>query len=134
MSWARMFVSRCGAIVQAHMSAGRAMYRLDAGRLVRVGQDGFLPDRIAHWLRYENLVNSGPLSSGGYAYEVSQGQATAIASLLSGVVDAGQTLRASWDVVASARRSGFAERLIFTDGCFACGRAPFDPAQWGARV
>jgi hypothetical protein len=131
----RMFVSRCGAIVQAHMLAGRAMYGLEADLLVRVGRDGFLPDRIAHWLRYENLANSGPLPSGRYGYAASRDQATTIAKLLPGAVDAGGvTLRASWDVIASARRSGFAERLIFGDGRFASGRAPFDPSQRGSRV
>src|SRR5205085_2663971 len=71
----RTFVSRCGAIVQAHMLAGRAMYRFDTDRLVRLGRDGFLPDRISHWLRYANLANSGALPSGGYGYAAGRNQA-----------------------------------------------------------
>lgn len=130
----RMFVSRCSAIVQAHMSAGRAMYRLEADLFVRTGRDGFLPDLIAHWLRYANLTNSGPLPSGGYGYAASRDQAATIAKLLPGALDAGETLRASWDVAAAARRSGFAERLIFTDGRFASGRAPFDPTHRSSSV
>lgn len=125
----RMFVSRCCAIVQAHMMAGKTMYRFGADHLVRVGRDGFLPDRIAQWLRYENLVNAEPSSSGGYRYAASPSQAATAARLMPGAVDAGATFRASWDVIASNRRSGFTERLIFTDGRFLSGRAPFDPAH-----
>jgi hypothetical protein len=125
----RRFVSRCGAIVQAHMMAARAMYRFEADRLVRLGHDGFLPDRIAQWLRYENLLNAEPLPSGGYRYAASPSQAAAVARLMPGAVDPGVTFRTSWDVVASSRRSGFAERLIFIDGRFVSGRAPFDPTQ-----
>lgn len=124
-----MFVSRCGAIAEAHMQAGRAMYRFEAEQLVRLGRDGFLPDRIAHWLRYENLANPHLLPSGGYGYPASRDQAATIGRLLPRAVDAGVTLRASWDAVASARRSGFAERLIFTDGRVVSGRVPFDPMQ-----
>jgi hypothetical protein len=126
----RRFVSRCSAIVHAHMSAGRAMYRFDAARLVRLGKDGFLPDRISQWLRYVNLDNAGPTPSGGYGYAADQNQATAIATLMPGAVDAGLALCASWDIVASARRRGFAERLVFTDGRFASGRTPFNPTEW----
>jgi hypothetical protein len=125
----RMFVSRCAAIVDAHMQAGKAMYRFEAGRLVRTGRDGFLPDQIAHWLRYENLTNSQPAGAGGYAYDASRNQAATIAKLLLGAIDEGRTLRPSWDAVASARRSGFAERLVFTDGSIASSRAPFDTTQ-----
>ncbi|HEV2159468.1 hypothetical protein [Bradyrhizobium sp.] len=126
----RMFVSRCGAIAEAHMQAGRAMYRFEADRLVRIGRDGYLPDRIAHWLRYENLANPQLLPSGGYGYQASRDQATTVARLLPRAIDAGVTLPASWDAVASARRSGFAERLIFTGGRIVSGRAPLDPTQW----
>lgn len=125
----RMFVSRCGAIVDAHMQAGKAMYRFETDRLIRTGRDGFLPDQIAHWLRYENLANPQPGASGGYAYEASRGQTAMIANFLPGAIDAGETLRASWDAVASARRSGFAERLIFTDGRIASGRTPYGTTQ-----
>jgi len=125
----RRFLSRCSAIVHAHMLAGRAMYRFENGALIRLGRDGFLPDRISQWLRYENLVNAGPLAFGGYGYTARQDQATTIATLLPDAIDAGVTLRASWDVVASARRSGFAERLVFTDGRFVSGRTPFGSAQ-----
>lgn len=121
----RRFLSRCSAIVHAHMSAGTAMCRFDADRLVRTGRDGFLPAPIAHWLRYENLANAGPLPAGGYGYTARQDQAVRIASLLPGAIDAGVTSRASWDVVAAARRNGFTERLIFTDGQFVSGRTPF---------
>jgi hypothetical protein len=125
----RMFVSRCGAIVEAHMQAGRAMYRLEADRLLRMGRDGFLPDRIAHWLRYENLANPQLLPFGGYGYQASRDQATTVARLLPRAIDIGMTLRTSWEAVASARRSGFAERLIFTDGRIVSDRAPFGPTQ-----
>jgi hypothetical protein len=126
----RRFVSRCSAIVHAHMSAGRAMYRFDAARLVRLGRDGFLPDRISQWLRYMNLDNAGPAPSGVYGYAADQNQATTVAALMPGAVDAGTALRASWDAVASARRSGFAERLVFTDGRFVSGRTPFNSTEW----
>ncbi|HBR46702.1 MAG TPA: hypothetical protein DEA80_17595 [Afipia sp.] len=126
----RLFLSRCCAIVHAHMLAGRPMYRFDAARLVRLGRDGFLPDRISQWLRYVNLNNAGPMPSGGYGYCADQSQATAIAALLRGAVDAGVAVRASWDVVASARRSGFAERLVFTDGRLVSGRTPFNSTEW----
>ena len=129
----RRFLSRCSAIVHAHILAGRAMYGFDAGQLVRLGRDGFLPDRISQWLRYENLANAGPLTSGGYGYAARQEQAATIAALLPGAIDAGVTLRASWDVIASARRSGFAERLVFADGRFVSGRAPFNSTQWSFR-
>ena len=129
----RRFLSRCCAIVHAHMLAGRAMYRFERGALVRLGQDGFLPDRISQWLRYENLANAGPLASGGYRYTARQEQAATIATLLPGVIETGVTLRASWDVIASARRSGFAERLVFADGRFVSGRAPFNSTQWSFR-
>jgi len=129
----RRFLSRCSAIVHAHMLADRAMYRFDAGQLVRLGRDGFLPDRISQWLRYENLANAGPLDSGGYGYAARQEQAATIAELLPGAVDAGVTLRASWDAIASTRRSGFVERLAFADGRFVSGRAPFDPTEWSFR-
>jgi hypothetical protein len=126
----RLFLSRCCAIVHAHMLAGRAMYRFDAAWLVRLGRDGFLPDRISQWLRYVNLNNAGPMPSGGYGYRADQSQAAAIATLLRGAVDAGVAVRASWNVVASARRSGFAERLVFTDGRFVSGRTPFNSTEW----
>jgi hypothetical protein len=126
----RRFLSRCSAIVHAHMLAGTAMYRFDADQLVRTGRDGFLPDQISHWLRYENLANAGPLPSSGYGYAARQDQAARIAALLQGAIDAGVTQRAPWDVVASARRSGFTERLVFTDGRFVSGRAPFNSTQW----
>jgi hypothetical protein len=106
------------------------MYRFDADQLVRTGRDVFLPDQISHWLRYENLANAGPLPSSGYGYAARQDQAARIAALLQGAIDAGVTLRAPWDVVASARRSGFTERLVFTDGRFVSGRAPFNSTQW----
>jgi hypothetical protein len=127
------FISRCSAIVRAHMLAGRAMYRFDAGQLVRLGRDGFLPDRISQWLRYENLANAGPLVSGAYGYTARQEQSATIATLLPVAIDPGVTLRASWDIIASARRSGFAERLVFTDGRFVSGRAPFNSTQWSFR-
>lgn len=126
----RRFVSRCSAIVHAHMLAGRAMYRFEAGQLVRLGRDGFLPAPISRWLRYENLVNAAILPSGGYSYTACQEQAMAIALLLPGAVDVDAPLRSSWDVIASARRGGFAERLVFADGRFVSARAPFDPSQW----
>jgi hypothetical protein len=126
----RRFLSRCNAILYAHMLAGRAMYRFEAGQLVRLGGDGFLPDRISQWLRYENLANAGPLASGGYGYAARQDQATTIAKLLPGAIDAGVTLRAAWDVIASVRRSCFAERLVFADGRFVSGRMPFNSTQW----
>jgi hypothetical protein len=129
----RWFVSRCSAIVYAHMLAGRAMYRFEAGQLVRLGRDGFLPDPISHWLRYENLVNAAILPSGGYGYAACQEQAGAIAMLLPGAVEVDAPLRAPWDVIVSARRSGFAERLIFADGRFVSARAPFDLTQWSVR-
>src|SRR6202000_1631459 len=47
---ARMYVSRCCAIVDAHIQAGKAMLRFDGDRLVRTGRDGFLPDLMARWL------------------------------------------------------------------------------------
>lgn len=124
-----MYVSRCSAIAKAHMLSGKAMYRLEGDRLLRDGRDGFLPDLIAHWLRYENLANSQVLPSGGYAYPTSRDQATTIANLMPGAIDAGFTIRPSWEAVASARRSGFAERLVFTHGHLASGRTPFDPTQ-----
>lgn len=128
----RRFVSRCSAIVYAHMLAGKAMYRFDAGQLVRLGCDGFLPAQVSHWLRYENLANAGILPSSGYGYFASQEQAAAIAALLPGAIDVG-ALRASWDVIASARRSGFAERLVFAGGRFVSTRAPFNPTERSFR-
>ena len=122
----RRFLSRCSAIVHAHMLAGRAMYRYENGALIRLGRDGFLPDRISQWLRYENLGNAEPLPAGGYAYRARQDQATSIATLLPGAIDVGVTLRAPWDVIACARRNGPAERLVFTDGHFVSGRTPFN--------
>lgn len=122
----RRFLSRCSAIVHAHMLAGSAMYRFENGELTRVGRDGFLPDRISQWLRYENLSNAGPLPAGGYAYRARHDQATTIATLLPGAIDAGATPRANWDVIASVRRNGSAERLIFMDGRFVSGRTPFN--------
>jgi hypothetical protein len=106
------------------------MYRFDAARLVRIGKDGFLPDRISQWLRYANLENAGPTPSGGYEYAADQNEAAAIATLIPGAVDAGVALRASWEAAASARRSGFAERLVFTDGRFVSGRTPFISTEW----
>lgn len=120
----RRFLSRCSAIVHAHMLAGRTMHRFEHGALIRLGLDGFLPDRISQWLRYVNLANAGP--SGGYGYTARRDQATMIAMLLPGAIDAGVTLRTTWDVIASARRSGFAERLVFADGRFVSGRTPFN--------
>ncbi|MGY3511272.1 hypothetical protein ACVIQY_004247 [Bradyrhizobium sp. USDA 3051] len=125
----RMFVSRCVAIAEAHMQAGKPMYRREADRLVRTGLDGFLPDQIAHWLRYENLSNAQPAPAGGYSYQASQAQVAAIARLLPGAIDAGLTLPASWAAVAAARRSGFAERLVFKEGRVLSSRTPFDPTQ-----
>ena len=129
----RRFLSRCCAIVHAHMLAGRPMYRFDAGQLVRLGQDGFLPDRISQWLRYKNLANARPLASGAYRYTARQEQAATIATLLPGVIDTGVSLRASWESISSVRRSGFAERLVFADGRFVSGRAPFNSTQWSFR-
>ncbi len=126
----RMFVSRCVAIADAHMQAGKPMYRWEADRLIRTGCDGFLPDQIAQWLRYENLANAQPEPAGGYSYQANQAQAVAAARLLPGAIVAGATLAASWDAVAAARRSGFAERLIFTEGRVVSSRTPFDPTQW----
>lgn len=125
----RKFVSRCGAIVHAHMCAGKTMYRFEADRLVRTGRDGFLPDRIALWLRYENLRNAEILPPGGYAYPSTASQAATVARLMPGAVDPGTTFKASWDAVASCRRSGHAERLIFTDGHLISGRAPLYATQ-----
>lgn len=125
----RMFVSRTAAIVQAHIAARRSIYRLEADHLVRTGCDGFLPDKIAHWLRYANLSNPGPLPFGGYGYTANRGQAEAIARLLPGAVDVGVTVRAPWEMVAAVRRSGFVDRLVFLDGSLASGRVPFDPVQ-----
>lgn len=122
----RRFLSRCSAIVHAHMLAGKAMYRFKNGALIRLGRDGFLPDRISQWLRYENLGNAEPLPAGSYAYRARQDQATTIATLLPGAIDAGVTVRANWEVIASARRNGFGERLVFTDGRFVSGRMPFN--------
>jgi hypothetical protein len=104
-------------------------YRFENGTLIRLGRDGFLPDRISQWLRYENLGNAVPLPAGGYAYHARQDQATTIATLLPGAIDAGVTVRAPWDVIASARRNGSAERLVFTDGRFVSGRMPFNSTQ-----
>jgi hypothetical protein len=73
------------------------------------------------------------LGSGGYGYAARQEQATRISTLLPGAIDAGVTLRASWDVIASARRSGFAKRLVFVDGRFVSGRAPFNSTRWSFR-
>lgn len=122
----RRFLSRCIAIVYAHMLASRAMYRFENGALIRLVRDGFLPDRISQWLRYENLSNAEPLPGGGYAYRAQQDQATTIATLLPGGIDVDVTVRASWDVISSARRNGLAQRLVFTDGHFVSGRMPFN--------
>ncbi|MFK4581187.1 hypothetical protein [Bradyrhizobium ottawaense] len=124
-----MYVSRCAAIARAHMLLGRPMYRFERDRLHREGRDGYLPDLIAHWLRYENLAPPCALPGGGYAYPASRDQAATIARLMPRAVEAGATGRPSWEAVASARRSGFAERLIFMDGRVASSRMPFDPTE-----
>jgi hypothetical protein len=123
----RRFLSRCSAIVHAHILANRTMYRFEKGELVRVGRDGFLPDAISHWLRHANLVNAGPLAAGHYGYATGQDQAVAVASLLPGAIEAGVTLRSSVDAIASARRSGGVERLIWRDGRVTSGRTRFNP-------
>jgi hypothetical protein len=125
----RMFLSRCVAIAAAHMKGDKPMYRHGADRLARTGRDGFLPDQIAHWLRYENLTNPQPDQAGGYSYQANHAQAAAVARLLPGAIDVGATLPASWDAVAAARRSGFAKRLVFKEGRVVSSRTPFDPTQ-----
>ncbi|MCC8962494.1 hypothetical protein H8A95_09270 [Bradyrhizobium sp. Pear76] len=125
----RMFLSRCVAIAHAHMLANRPMFRREADRLLRTGRDAFVPDQIAFWLRYENLANPLVGPAGGYSYQASQAQVTAIARLLPGAIDAGATLSASWEAVAAARRRGFVERLVFTEGRVLSSRTPFDPTQ-----
>jgi hypothetical protein len=125
----RMYVSRCCAIVDAHIQAGKTMFRLDGDRLLRTGRDGFLPDLMARWLRHENLSNSMVLSSGGYQYAATTEQAARIAALMPGAIHIGAAQAVPWGAVASARRSGFAERLVFADGRVASGRAPFGPMQ-----
>ena len=111
------------------MLLGRPLYRFEGDRLLREARDGYLPDLIAHWLRYANLAPPCALPAGGYAYPASRDQAATIARLMPRAVDASATSRSSWEAVASARRSGFAERLIFMDGRVASSRMPFDPTE-----
>lgn len=125
----RRFLSRTSAILYAHMLADRPLYKFVDGALSRQAKDGFIPDRLAGWLRYANIANPSVSIDGGYSYPSQPEQAAKIASLLDGAIDAGVVLRPAIEVVSSVRRSGWAERMIWKDARLSSGRAPFGPAD-----
>jgi hypothetical protein len=123
----RRFLSRASAIMCAHMSAKRPLFKANGDKLVRTARDGFLPDAIARWLRYANFANPSVSSESGYSYPAQAVNYARIAAILPDGVDAGAALRPVEDIVSSVRRSGWATRMVWTGSGLSAGRVPFGP-------
>jgi hypothetical protein len=124
----RRFLSRAAAIVYAHSLAKRSLYQAEGNKLTRKAKDGFLPDAVARWLRYANLLNPSFSMEGEYSYPVQHGQSATIAAIIPGAIDAGVTTRPIDEIVCSVRRSGWTERMVWKETGLSAGRAPFGPA------
>lgn len=83
---ARSFTSRHAAILDAHHQAGRPLFRLDVGQLIRLSAEGALPLEIAKALRLRNLLNGGATGD-GWGYPVPRGDVPWLCHLLRGLIE-----------------------------------------------
>ena len=119
------FLSRTTSIVFAHLAARSALFRRDGGGLLRVAGEGALPADISRWLRYTNLANPSALETGGYRYPMRAENFAIFSSVLNGLVDLGIDDVDGASAVARARRSGWSDRLVWTDGRLTARRSPY---------
>jgi len=113
----RSFHSRHAAILDAHMQAGRPLFRYEHGNVDRLAGEGSLPLEVAAALRVRSLANGGGTLN-GWRYQMSQENAIWLARLLPGVIEGIQEDGAG-DMAMSCRRGRGARRYLWSDGVIA---------------
>jgi hypothetical protein len=82
----RSFNSRHAAIIDAHMQAGRPLFRVGQAGLERIAAEGALPLEVAWALRVRALANGGA-SENGWAYSASGHDVGWLRDLLPGIIE-----------------------------------------------
>ncbi|MFH1555896.1 MAG: hypothetical protein ABII76_13695 [Pseudomonadota bacterium] len=109
----RSFTSRHAAILDAHQQAGRPLFRLDGGRLIRISAEGALPLEIAKALRLRTLFNGGATGD-GWGYSVARADVCWLCHLLRGIIEGAAPPAAT--SALSYRRGRGARRPIWAAG------------------
>lgn len=110
----RTFTSRHCAILDAHLQAGRPLFRLEGATIRRIPEEGALPIEVARALRLRTLRNGGA-SDEGWQYTVSPRDAQWLASLLPRLIDGAGSPAAS-DPALTYRRGRGPRRPIWAAG------------------
>ncbi|MCY1340230.1 hypothetical protein D9M68_358980 [compost metagenome] len=111
---ARLFHSRHAAILDAHLQAGRPLFRFEKDHLSRLASEGSLPLEISAALRIRTLSNAACTDS-GWRYEATKQDAVWLAGLLPGLIE-GVRDDAVIDPATSYRRGRGYRRPIWSDG------------------
>lgn len=111
----RSFHSRHAAIIDAHVQAGRPLFRYEEGRIVRLAAEGALPLEIAAALRVRTLSNAA-CTDDGWSYATTGRDATWLAGLLPGLIESIQGEDAGGSGAMSYRRGREARRPLWCDG------------------
>ena len=82
----RTYTSRHAGILDAHLQAGRPLFRLDGSVLRRIPREGALPIELSRALRFRTLRNSGA-SADGWVYTVCPASLRWLARLLPGLIE-----------------------------------------------
>jgi hypothetical protein len=112
-------LSRTAAIALAHCLSATPLFRWNGQHLVRLAQEGALPDAIAAALRLRTLANPGPSDQGGgYFYAAGSVEALEIARLLPKMVEGVQDSAGASgaEAVSLARHAGGRIRPIWKEG------------------
>jgi hypothetical protein len=111
----RSFHSRQAAIIDAHVQAGRPLFRYGEDRIVRLAAEGALPLEIAAALRVRTLSNAA-CDDDGWSYATTGRDAAWLASLLPGLIEGVQGEDAGGGAAMSYRRGRGTRRPLWCDG------------------
>lgn len=110
----RQFTSRHAAIVDAHVQAGRPLFRSENSLIRRIASEGALPIEVARALRLRTLLNGGA-SNDGWDYALALREQRWLAGLLPSLIDGLGSARSA-DSTLTYRRGRGPRRPVWTDG------------------
>ncbi|MDR6710177.1 hypothetical protein J2X73_004582 [Novosphingobium sp. 1748] len=111
----RSFHSRQAAIIDAHVQAGRPLFRYEEGRIARLAVEGALPLEIAAALRVRTLSNA-VCDDKGWSYATSAEDAAWLAALLPGLIEGVEREDAGHGAAMSYLRGRGNRRPLWRDG------------------
>lgn len=101
----RSFHSRHAAIIDAHIQAGKPLFRYDDGQITRIPIEGALPLEIAAALRLRTLRNGGATLT-SWRYAASPEDAAWLAGLLPGIIEGVSQVKPAGAAMAWRRGRG----------------------------